>query len=404
MATFKVMLDKQKTNPEGNCPVVIKILHNRGKRFIQLPYYADPEQWDQKRSVLNEKSSSPEMRKEYKKTNYYIEYEVMKLKKILLDLEISTANYSVDDILKAYYRKTSMIPVFDYIRQIVDSLEKVGKNGNSNVYKGTMGILQKFCGKENLTFEEINYSFLKNFEAHLQQRGCKINTISFYLRTIRSVYNRAIKDGVVCEEYYPFKKIMIRKEKTVKRAIYKEEIAEIKNLKLAPFPQLEMARDIFLFSFYMRGMSFKDIAFLKVANIEGDRIYYSRQKTAQKLNVKLTDRVREIILKYNDLSDRKSFIFPIIRFPGRNEFNQYKNSYRKINRKLKLIGTMLNSRVALTTYVARHSWASIAKRSGIPISVISEGLGHDSEKTTQIYLDSFENNVLDAANEIITDI
>ena len=165
-----------------------------------------------------------------------------------------------------------------------------------------------------------------------------------------------------------------------------------------------MARDIFLFSFYMRGMSFKDIAFLRVANIVGDRIYYSRQKTGQKLNIKLTDRAMEIIRKYNNLTDRKAFIFPIILFPGKNEFSQYKNSYRKINRRLKTVGSILGSRVPLTTYVARHSWASIAKRSGIPISVISEGLGHDSEKTTQIYLDSFENNVLDAANEMVTDI
>lgn len=404
MATLKVMLDRQKASPEGTCPVVIKILHERERRLIQLPHRVFPEQWDSKKSAIHERNSSPEQRREIRKMNYAIEYEVMKLKKIILDLENAGIVYSIRDIVESYYHKTSRIPVFDYIREIIGSLEKIGKNGNSNVYRGTMGTLLKFCGGENLTFEDINYSFLRNFEAHLQEKGCKINTISFYLRTLRSVFNRAIKDGIVCEEYYPFKKITIRKEKTVKRAIYKDEIAQIKNLKLEAFPPLDLARDIFLFSFYMRGMSFKDIAFLKVANICGDRLYYSRQKTAQKLNVKLTERALKIIRKYNDLTDRKSFIFPIIQYPGKNEFNQYKNCYRKVNRCLKAIGNMLDSRIPLTTYVARHSWASIAKRSGIPISVISEGLGHDSEKTTQIYLDSFENNVLDAANEIVTNI
>lgn len=404
MASLKVILDKQKDNPSGEYPVIIRVLHNRGRRIISLSQKVKIEDWNAKKSMVNEKLGSPEQKRYNKKLNYYIDSELMKLKKIILDLESTTNYYTVDDIIKAYHNKTSFISVFSYIKEIVDSLEKIGKNGNSNVYKGTMGILQKYSKGRDLTFEEINYSFLKNFEAHLQAKGSKINTISFYLRTIRSIFNRAIKDGLVREEHYPFKKIKIKKEKTLKRAIYKEEIAMIKNLDLSNRPLLDLAKDLFLFSFYMRGMSFKDIAFLKVNNIIADRIYYSRQKTAQKLNIKLTDKAMDIILKYNDLSDRSGFIFPIVKYPGKNEFNQYKNGYRKTNRRLKVIGDMLNFRFPLTTYVARHSWASIAKRSGIPTSVISEGLGHDSEKTTQIYLDSFENNVLDAANDIITDI
>lgn len=404
MASLKVMLDREKGTPNGEYPIVIKVVHDRGKGVIGLSQRVKYDDWDSKKSMVNERLGGPEQKRYSKKLNFYIETELMKLKKIILDFESTTTFYTVEDVLKGYYNKTSFISVFSYIKEIVDSLDKVGKNGNSNVYRGTMGILKKYSKGRDLTFEEINYSFLKNFEAHLQSKGCKINTVSFYLRTVRSIYNRAIKDGVVREEHYPFRKIVIKKEKTLKRAIYKEEIASIKNLDLETKPQLDLAKDLFLFSFYMRGMSFKDIAFLKISNIFGDRIYYSRQKTAQKLNVKLTDRAMDIVLKYNDLSDRSSFIFPIIRYPGKNEFSQYKNGYRKTNRRLKTVGDILNFRVPLTTYVARHSWASIAKRSGIPTSVISEGLGHDSEKTTQIYLDSFENNVLDAANDIITDI
>lgn len=404
MATLKIMLDKQKMNQEGECPVMIKVLHNRGRRFINLYQKVKLMEWDIKKARLNEKSGTLEERRTHMKINFYMESELMKLRKIIMDLDMTRLNYSIDDIVKAYYNKSSIVPIFDYINEIIRSLEKIGKNGNSNVYRETMGRLKKYSNREDLTFEEVNYSFLRNFEAHLQEKGCKVNTVSFYLRTIRSIFNRAIKDGVVGEEYYPFKKITIRKEKTIKRAIYKEEIAAIKNIDLSLRSSLELARDLFLFSFYMRGMSFKDIAFLKVSNIVGERIYYSRQKTSQKLNIKLTDKAMDIILKYNDLSNRSSFLFPIIRFPGKNEFNQYKNGYRKTNRRLKLLGDLLNFRIPLTTYVARHSWASIAKRSGIPTSVISEGLGHDSEKTTQIYLDSFENNVLDAANELVTDI
>lgn len=404
MASLKVLLDKQKINQEGECPVMIKVLHNRGRRLINLFQKVKVDDWDVKKARLNERHGTLEQRRKRIKVNFYIESELMRLKKIIMDFEMGGTIYTVDDLVKSYYDKSSVVPIFDYISGIIRSLEKIGKNGNSNVYRETMGRLKKYSNREDLTFGDVDYNFLKNFELHLQEKGCKINTISFYLRTIRSIFNRAIKDGVVGEEYYPFKKITIRKEKTVKRAVYKDEIAAVKNLDLSSRPHLEVARDLFLFSFYMRGMSFKDIAFLKVANIVGDRIYYSRQKTAQKLNIKLTDKAMGIILKYNDLSDKETFIFPIIRYPGKNEFNQYKNGYRKMNRRLRMLGDILNFRIPLTTYVARHSWASIAKRAGIPTSVISEGLGHDSEKTTQIYLDSFENNVLDAANELITDI
>lgn len=397
------MLDRQRMNFKSECPVVIKLVRGRKHCFIPLAQKVKWEDWNFKKSLLNEKRGTVEEEIERQKCNFYIESEVLKVKKILLDFTVMGKEYTLEDVIKSYRHVSSGVYVYDYIRDIADSLEKLGKNGNSNVYRGTMGVLQHFNKKQDLTFEEVNYSFIKNFEIYLQQKGCKVNTVSIYLRTIRSVYNRAIRDGIVAEEYYPFKKITIRKEKTMKRAIYKEEIAAIRKLNIAASPRLELARDIFLFSFYMRGMSFKDIAFLKVSNILGDRLYYSRQKTAQKLNIKITEKAREIICKYNDLSDRMSYIFPLIQYPGKNEYHQYKNAYREVNRRLKLIGNTLHFHFPLTTYVARHSWASIAKRSGIPIAVISEGLGHDSEKTTQIYLDSFENNVLDAANEIITD-
>ncbi|WP_251621837.1 site-specific integrase [Odoribacter lunatus] len=404
MISLKLVLDKQKINQEGECPIMIKLVHNKMRRFINLFQKVKMEDWDSKRFRLNERLGTLEQRQNKIRVNFYIESEVMKLKKIIMDFELTRAIYTIDDIVKGYYKKSSIVPMYDYINDIILSLERIGKNGNSNVYRETLERLKKFSNKENLTFGEVDYGFLKNFESYLLGRGCKINTVSFYLRTIRSVFNKAIKDGLIEEEYYPFKKITIRKEKTLKRAIYKDDIAALKNLDLMSRPVLDLARDIFLFSFYMRGMSFKDIAFLKVANIVGDRIYYSRQKTAQKLNIKLTDKAMEIILKYNNLSNKGAFIFPIIRFPGRNEFSQYKNGYRKTNQRLKVLGKLLGMSVPLTTYVARHSWASIAKRSGIPTSVISEGLGHDSEKTTQIYLDSFENNVLDDANDLITDI
>ncbi len=404
MTKLKVQLDRDDPAPDGEFPIAIKILHDCQQRTVRLKYRVKSEEWDCRKSQIDERVGSSEYRRFNKRRNIVIESELLRLKKIVLDLETENVSFTADDILHTYHRNLSGIAVYEYVNNIVEALHKVGKSGNAAVYYNTRKALLKFCPRENLSFEEINYSFLRNFEMYLQEREVKVNTISFYMRTLRSIYNRAIKDGIAKEESYPFKNMVIRKEKTVKRAIYRENIAAVRDLDLASLPRLKVARDIFLFSFYMRGMSFKDIVFLKVGNIVGDRIYYSRQKTAQKLNVKLTEKAWELIRKYSTLKGSDAYIFPMILRPGVREFAQYRNAYRKINTYLKRVGSLAGIEMPLTTYVARHSWASIAKRSGIPVSVISEGLGHDSEKTTQIYLDSFENSVLDAANEVITNI
>jgi len=163
---------------------------------------------------------------------------------------------------------------------------------------------------------------------------------------------------------------------------------------------LQLYKDLFMFSFYNRGMNFVDIAFLKVKNIESGRLNYTRQKTGQQFSIKITDKSKEIIDRYNDLKNPESYIFPIIYRKGK-EYLDYRNAMRLMNKKLKKISNLLKLDVPLTTYVSRHSWATIAKRSGISTAVISEGLGHESEETTQVYLDSFENDVLDDANELV---
>jgi integrase len=155
-----------------------------------------------------------------------------------------------------------------------------------------------------------------------------------------------------------------------------------------------------MFSFYNRGMNFADMAFLKVSNIESGRITYYRQKTGQRFSIKITDKTKAIIDKYNDLNNADSYLFPIIYREGK-EYLDYKNAMRLMNKKLKKISEILNLDIPLSTYVSRHSWATIAKRSGISTAVISEGLGHSTEEITQVYLDSFENDVLDDANELI---
>ncbi len=221
------------------------------------------------------------------------------------------------------------------------------------------------------------------------------------MRTLRAILNHAIKMGLVESNNYAFQNFKIKSEPTQKRAIGKDDINRITSLNLSSRPDLVLPRDLFLFSFYMRGMSFVDIAYLKVSNINNDRLTYKRKKTKQKFSIKLNDKSNEIISRYNNLKNKKNYIFPILLRKGQ-EYLDYRNAMRLMNKKLKDIGDLVTLNEPLSTYTARHSWATIAKRMGVATAIISEGLGHDSEETTQIYLDSFENDVLDDANALIT--
>ena len=404
MASVKVVLRKEKTNNLEQHPIVIQIVHNRKKKNISLKYYIGANEWDPQKEKAIEKSPIKEHKIYLQKLNRTIEKRKGEIMQVIIDLDEKGAPYTVDTIASLCRSNYSKVPFFVFTKDLITRFENLGKYGNARIYKQTLNMFEKFRNENDLSFEEFNYKVIVEFEEFLIKRGNKVNTVFTYMRKLKSIYNKAIKEGNVKEEFYPFKNYHIKNEKTTKRAIIKGDVSAIKNLNLSNKPELDKARDYFMFSFYTRGMTFVDIAFLKVKNINVDRLTYSRSKTNQKFTIKLTPQCFSIIEKYNDLKDKESFIFPIIINPEGDQYTQYRNGMRLTNKKLKEIGEMINLSVPLTTYVSRHSWATIAKRSGIPTAIISEGLGHETERTTQIYLDSFENQVLDDANDLITNI
>ena len=235
------------------------------------------------------------------------------------------------------------------------------------------------------------------YEAHLKARGVRMNTISFYMRNLRAVYNRAVEKGLT-QPNNPFRHVYTGVDKTVKRAIPIKAIKALKELDLSMKPSLDFARDMFLFSFYTRGMSFVDMAYLKKTDLQNGILTYRRRKTGQELSIKWEKCMAEIIAKYPE--NKTDFFLPIITKQG-NERKQYDNALHLVNYHLKDLSEMLQLQRPLTMYVARHSWASAAKAKNVPLSVISEGMGHDSEATTQIYLASLETSVVDKANKMI---
>lgn len=281
---------------------------------------------------------------------------------------------------------------------LIDQLKQLGKVRTSETYTATLTSFMKFRNGHDILLCNIDGDMTMLYEAWLKANGNCPNTISFYMRILRAVYNRAVEKNLT-EQKYPFKHVYTGIDKTVKRAISMKDIRHIKELDMALKPHLGYARDMFLFSFYTRGMSFVDMAYLKKSDLKNGILTYRRRKTGQQLAVKWEECMDEIIAKYGN--NPTSHLLPIITNPYADERTQYRNAISRINMALKEVARMAGLCIPLTMHCARHCWASVAKSKNIPLSVISEGMGHDSEETTRIYLAALDTSVVDRANSLI---
>ena len=255
----------------------------------------------------------------------------------------------------------------------------------------------RFRENADLSCDEVDSDLMQEYEAYLKEKYASMNTISFYMRILRAVYNRAVEHNLTIH-CYPFKHVYTGIDRTVKRAIPLKAVKQIKDLDISSTSTIGFARDMFMFSFYTRGMSFVDMAFLKKRDLQNGILSYRRKKTGQQLFIKWEKNMQEIIDKYP--KNETIYLLPIITDESKGQ-RLYRNALRLINLRLKQISEMVGLESNLTLYVSRHSWASIAKTKNIPLAVISEGLGHDSESTTQIYLASLDNSLIDRANSLI---
>ena len=300
-------------------------------------------------------------------------------------------------------RYKSGISFIDYLQRKIDFYHEVGKASAASKLAVTLKVFCNFLSKNNFIapnksfcFEDLTDHLLILFERELQSRYLSPNTTSFYMRILRSHYYQGVEDGLFFSITDPFRRVFTGVCKTKKRAISKNEFSQLIQAELPK--KLQFAKDLFLFSFYTRGMSLIDIAQLKRENIFKDEIRYCRRKTGQLIKINIEPCIREIIDKYSNMSG-SNLIFPIMEKNGQRL--QYNTSLKNINNNLLKISKLLNFNCRLTTYVARHTWASVAKWGGIPTSVISECMGHTSERTTQIYLSTIEQESIDDANRLV---
>lgn len=281
-----------------------------------------------------------------------------------------------------------------YSALLAEMLYRCGRERTAETYISATNSLFRFLDCDDISIDSINSSMITSYENYLHHKGLAANTTSFYIRNLRAIYNRAVDDGIVTDSK-PFRRVYTGTSKTLKRAIDAKTIHRIANFDTNRDASLQFAVDMFMFSFYTQGMAFVDIATLKWSDIQSGYLTYRRRKTGQQITIRWEACMQRIAERYDNCS--QGYIFPIIK--GKNPRREYLNAAHTINRKLKEIGSLLQTTITLTLYVARHSWASIAYNEQIPVHIISRALGHNSESTTRIYLASLDNSAMDNANK-----
>lgn len=383
---------------EGN--IYYQVIHNRVVCPIRTDYRIFESEWDDGASTLSYPTPVHAERRNYlQSVENHIEWDIKRLKIIIALFDRRHECYTTDDIVTKFSRQANEQSLFTFMQEAIGQLKRLNRIRTSETYAATLSSFMKFREGQDILLYEVDSDTMMLYEAWLKGKGICPNTISFYMRILRAVYNRAVEKELV-EQKHPFKHVYTGIDKTVKRAVPLKAIKRIKELDLTLKPHLDYARDLFLFSFYTRGMSFIDLAYLKKSDLQNGFLTYRRRKTNQQLTVKWEKCMAEIVAKYNDCSTTQ-YLLPIITNPLVDERKQYRNAIYRVNTALKEIARMISLPMPLTMYCARHGWASIAKSKNIPLSVISEGMGHDSEETTRIYLASLDSDVIDQANSLI---
>ena len=400
MASVKVKF-RPSTIGDKEGTLYYQVIHNRVVRQIYTDYKLFASEWDCHSEAVNlHLISSKDERNNYLLSiSSRIRWDKDRLNKIIYTLSQS-GTFVADDIVVRFLNRQEQ-SFNDYICLQIARLKRLGKIRTSETYTAALRSFSGFMNDKEVLFDQLNADLIAEYEAYLKGRGNSPNTVSFYMRILKAVYNRAVEDGLT-EQRHPFKSVYTGVENTFKRAISLNDLKHIKGLDLSLKPNLDFARDMFLFCFYTRGMSFIDMAYLRKKDLQNGILSYRRRKTGQQLFIKWERCMQEIVDKYP--INETEYLLPIITKRDEDYRKQYTNELHRVNHLLKKIGKQLDLPILLTMYVGRHSWASIAKSRNVPISVISEGMGHDSENTTQIYLASLDTSVVDKANKKILDL
>ena len=398
MATVKIKFRASSVaGKEGT--LYYHIIHQRKLRWISTDYHVYPEEWNaRKSSVIVSNSNNRQAHLQLIQSQ--IDWEMKQMQCIIHDKEMDGVSYSVDDLANEIQQLPTSQSVFTFFRKQIAKKEQMQCVGTKNNYTNAVNRFIEFRNQKDLTFSQMTADMMEMYQAWLWNRGVGQNTVSFYLRTLRTLHHKAVEAGQATSNDI-FAHVQTANVRTAKRAISVKDIRKIEKLELQIGSSIDKARDLFLLSFYLRGMAFVDMAFLKKSDLKCGLVSYNRRKTHQNLNIEWIKPMQAIIDKYAEQTKDSPYMLPILTGKETSPYTQYRKVEYNTNYNLKKIGKMIGLKIPLTTYVARHTWASIALHMNIPIATISEGMGHNSYKTTQIYLESIDVATINEANKRI---
>lgn len=389
--TINVLCYRSKTLKNGEHPLMLCICKDRTRKYKSLNLSVKAEHWNFNKN--EPKSNCPN--REY--INLLIASKKAEYEKEAIKLQSEGRDFTADSLHEIIHSPITSRTVSEIFNEYIDHLKREKRTGYMKSVIQVYNSLIEYNKHLNIYFDDIDYLWLREYEIWLKGKGLSINTIGIRFRTLRTIYNYAMTNNWAKAENYPFKKYKVSKlnEETIKRALSKNDINRIIHYRCSN-KYMQLAVDIFAFTYYVGGINFVDIANLTHNNIINGRLVYKRQKTGKLIKVPLPIQAMELIEKYRN----NSYLFPIFNENHKSEQSKSNRLHKvitKVNFQLKWIGTELGLPIVLTTYVARHSQATVMKKAGVPTALISQIMGHSSEKVTQIYLDSFENTQIDEA-------
>ncbi len=388
---------------DNTYPIMLRLTKSGKRKYVSLGVSVKEENWDFNKNIPKRNCPDRDL------ILSIIEKRTAEYRAQINEYLVENKDYTLETLVQRTESSARNMTVGNYLDLFISQLVKENRLGYAESFKGLKSSLLLYCKSLDIKFSAIDNQWLKGYELHLKKGGKARNTIGIRFRSLRALYNKAIADEVVKRDYYPFDTFRVSQfhEQTKKRAIKREDIKKIIDLDLRTItnyrsPYLELGRDLFIFSYLSCGINLADMARIRYADIFNDRLQYHRKKTNKLITCKLQEPALKIVEKYRkEKISPEDYIFPILDRKRHKTETQIRDKIRKANKAtnkaLHKIEEKLGLPIELTTYVARHSFATVLKRSGVSISIISESLGHSSEKVTQIYLDSFDNEQIDNA-------
>ena len=394
-ATVNVTCYKSKVLKNGESPLMVRICKNGKKKYKSLGISVNPAHWDFKKNLPKPKCPN------YEALLILINEKISEYQRIILDKKVNNAEFTATTLLQATDTLQTKHPVSvgEEFQNYIQALKDEHRLRYAGMFEVSYSSFVKFNKHLDIPFSDIDVAWLKRYEKWMREQNLSVSTISTRIRHLRAVFNLAITEHSIKSDCYPFHSYKVSKlnKQTAKRALNKQDILKVMQYKGTSLMEC-LAIDIFIFSYLNAGINFIDIAKLKYSNIIENHLTYNREKTKKLISIPLQAEAMEIIAKHKNM--KSPYLFPVLSPFHKTEIqiaNRLHKVLAKVNKHLKEIGEKLELPIPLTTYVARHSYATVLKRAGVSTAIISESLGHSSEKITQVYLDSFDNEQINNA-------